>query len=76
MRALLPHRRFALVAQWSRTSQDGARRNAMAASTECAARRLERVDAAAFIAAFLAAREDGVAGDVDADADGEARQVG
>lgn len=45
-----------LVGQWSTRSQEQARRNAMAASTVLAARRLERLDVERFIADCLARR--------------------
>lgn len=45
-----------LVTQWSTRSQEQARRNAMAACTVLAARRLERHDVEAFIADHLARR--------------------
>jgi hypothetical protein len=45
-----------LVGRWSARSQEQARRNAMAACTVLAARRLERLDVEAFIAAHLSRR--------------------
>ena len=45
-----------LVGRWSTRSQERARRNAMAACTNLAARRLERLDVEAFIAECLARR--------------------
>jgi hypothetical protein len=45
-----------LVGQWATRSQEQARRNAMAACTVLAARRLERHDVEAFIADYLARR--------------------
>jgi hypothetical protein len=45
------------VAQWATRSQEQARRNAMAACTALAARRLERDEVNAYVAAALAARE-------------------
>jgi hypothetical protein len=45
-----------LVGQWSTRSQEQARRNAMAACTVLAARRLERLDVEAFVANHLARR--------------------
>jgi len=45
-----------LVGQWSTRSQEQARRNAMAACTILAARRLERLDVEAFVADHLASR--------------------
>ncbi|RNM15733.1 hypothetical protein [Nocardioides pocheonensis] len=47
---------WVLVTQWSTRSQEQARRNAMAACTDLAARRLERLDVEAFIADFMARR--------------------
>jgi hypothetical protein len=47
-----------LVGQWSTRSQEQARRNAMAASTVLAARRLERLDVESFIADCLARRDE------------------
>lgn len=47
---------WVLVTQWSARSQERARRNAMAACTDLAARRLERLDVEAFIADFMARR--------------------
>ena len=47
-----------LVGRWSARSQEGARRNAMAACTTLAARRLERLDVETFIADCLARRTD------------------
>jgi hypothetical protein len=46
-----------LVGRWSTRSQEQARRNAMAACTVLAARRLERLDVESFIADCLAHRE-------------------
>ena len=48
-----------LVGRWSTGSQDQARRNAMAACTILAARRLERREVEAFVAEALARREAG-----------------
>ena len=45
-----------LVGQWSTRSQEQARRNAMAACTVLAARRLERLDVETFVADHLARR--------------------
>jgi hypothetical protein len=45
-----------LVGRWSTRSQEQARRNAMAACTVLAARRLERLDVESFIAECLAHR--------------------
>jgi hypothetical protein len=41
---------WVLVTQWSTRSQEQARRNAMAACTDLAARRLDLLDVEAFIA--------------------------
>lgn len=45
-----------LVARWSTSSQEGARRNAMAACTVLTARRVERVEVEEFVADYLARR--------------------
>jgi|tagenome__1003787_1003787.scaffolds.fasta_scaffold20169307_2 hypothetical protein len=45
-----------LVGRWSARSQEQARRNAMAACTVLAARRLERLEVEEFIAGHLAGR--------------------
>jgi len=45
-----------LVSRWSTRSQEQARRNAMAACTTLAARRLERLDVEAFVTEHLARR--------------------
>jgi hypothetical protein len=45
-----------LVVRWSARSQEQARRNAMAACTVLAARRLERLDVEAFVTDHLARR--------------------
>ena len=45
------------VGQWATRSQEQARRNAMAACTVLAARRLERNDVEMFIADYLARRD-------------------
>jgi hypothetical protein len=45
-----------LVGQWSTRSQEQARRNAMAACTVLAARRLERLEVESFVAEHLARR--------------------
>ncbi|MET3960613.1 hypothetical protein ABIE44_000547 [Marmoricola sp. OAE513] len=45
-----------LVARWSTSSQEQARRNAMAACTVLTARRIERVEVEEFVAAHLARR--------------------
>lgn len=47
-----------LVGRWSTRSQDQARRNAMAACTILAARRLERIEVEGFVAECLARRAD------------------
>jgi hypothetical protein len=47
---------LALVGQWATSSQQGARRNAMAACTVLTARRRERLDVQAFVADHLARR--------------------
>lgn len=47
---------LALVGRWSTRSQEQARRNAMAACTVLAARRLERIEVESFIAEALARR--------------------
>jgi hypothetical protein len=47
-----------LAVRWSTRSQEQARRNAMAACTALAARRLERLDVEAFVADHLARRAD------------------
>lgn len=44
------------VTRWSTRSQEQARRNAMAACTVLAARRLERVEVEEFVAGYLARR--------------------
>lgn len=48
-----------MVSRWARSSALQARRNAMQASTDCAARRAERVEVDTFITAFLAHRATG-----------------
>ena len=48
-----------LVGRWSTRSQQGARRNAMAACTVLAARRLERLEVESFVADCLARRTAG-----------------
>jgi hypothetical protein len=45
-----------LVGRWSVRSQEAARRNAMAACTVLAARRLERLEVEAYVAQCLAQR--------------------
>jgi hypothetical protein len=50
---------LALVGQWATRSQEQARRNAMAACTVLAARRLERNDMEAYVADHLARRAAG-----------------
>jgi hypothetical protein len=47
---------LAVVGRWSTRSQEQARRNAMAACTVLAARRLERLEVEAFVADHLARR--------------------
>jgi hypothetical protein len=47
---------LALVGQWSTRSQEQARRNAMAACTVLAARRLERLEVESFVAEQLVRR--------------------
>ncbi|MFL6023761.1 MAG: hypothetical protein ACJ72O_10525 [Marmoricola sp.] len=56
MNGLIAASPLGLVARWSTRSQEEARRNAMAACTVLAARRLERVEVEEFIAGHLAAR--------------------
>ena len=56
MSTLITATPLGLVARWSIRSQEQARRNAMAACTVLAARRLERVEVEEFIAGYLAAR--------------------
>ena len=56
MTALIDASPLGLVARWSTRSQEQARRNAMAACTVLAARRLERVEVEEFIAGYLAER--------------------
>ncbi|MCD4536426.1 hypothetical protein LRP67_20220 [Nocardioides sp. cx-169] len=46
------------VHRWAVGSQQGARRNAIVASTECAQRRAERQEVEDFFAALLAPREE------------------
>jgi hypothetical protein len=50
-----------LVVRWSTRSQEQARRNAMAACTVLAARRLERLEVESFVAECLARRADAAA---------------
>ena len=57
MSTLIAATPLGLVARWSTRSQEQARRNAMAACTVLAARRLERVEVEEYIAGYLAARE-------------------
>ena len=45
-----------LVARWSTSSQEQARRNAMAACTILTARRVERVEVEEFVADYLSRR--------------------
>jgi len=56
MSTLITATPLGLVARWSTRSQEQARRNAMAACTVLAARRLERLDVEAFVADQLARR--------------------
>ena len=56
MQYLLAASPLGLVARWSTRSQEQARRNAMAACTVLAARRLERVEVEDYIAGYLAER--------------------
>jgi hypothetical protein len=51
---------FGILEQWAERSQEQARRNAMAACTVLAARRLERDEVQAYVAARLAARHTSV----------------
>lgn len=57
MSTLIAATPLVLVSRWSARSQERARRNAMAACTSLAARRLERLDVEAFIADHLARRD-------------------
>ena len=45
------------LSSWPRTSQEQARRNAMVAATACARRRVERLEAEAYVASLAAAPE-------------------
>jgi len=56
MNSLIAASPLGLVARWSTRSQEQARRNAMAACTVLAARRLERVEVEEFVAGYLARR--------------------
>ncbi|RNL79923.1 hypothetical protein [Nocardioides marmorisolisilvae] len=56
MNALITASPLGLVARWSTRSQEQARRNAMAACTVLAARRLERVEVEEYVAGYLAER--------------------
>lgn len=56
MSALVNATPLGALAQWAVRSQEQARRNAMAACTALAARRLERDEVDAYVAAALAAR--------------------
>lgn len=56
MRHLVHRTPLALVTRWSRHSAKAARRNAMSATTACAARRLERDEVSEYIRSTLAAR--------------------
>lgn len=54
MKHLISASPLGLVGRWSTHSQEHARRNAMAACTLLAARRLERLEVEAFVADCLA----------------------
>jgi len=54
MRTLLDASPLGLVGRWSTRSQEQARRNAMAACTVLAARRLERLEVEEYVAGHLA----------------------
>ena len=56
MSTLIAASPLGLVARWSTRSQEQARRNAMAACTVLAARRLERVEVQEFVAGYLVGR--------------------
>jgi hypothetical protein len=56
MNHLIAATRLTLIGRWSTRSQEQARRNAMAACTVLAARRLERLEVEAFTAEHLARR--------------------
>ena len=56
MNQLITATPWGLVARWSTRSQEQARRNAMAACTVLAARRLERVEVEEYVAGYLAQR--------------------
>lgn len=56
MSTLLAATPLGLVARWATSSQEQARRNAMAACTVLTARRLERVEVDEFVADYLARR--------------------
>jgi hypothetical protein len=56
MSSLIDATPLVLVGRWSTRSQEQARRNAMAACTVLAARRLERLEVEAFVAERLARR--------------------
>lgn len=56
MSTLIAASPLGLVARWSTRSQEQARRNAMAACTVLAARRLERTEVEEFVADYLARR--------------------
>lgn len=58
MSTLIAATPLVLVSRWSTRSQEQARRNAMAACTTLAARRLERLEVEAFIADHLARRDE------------------
>lgn len=61
MSSLLAATPLGLVGRWSTRSQEQARRNAMAACTVLAARRLERLEVEEYIAGYLARRTQAVA---------------
>ena len=54
MSTLIAATRPGLLGRWSTRSQEGACRNAMAACTDLAARRAERLDVEQFVALHLA----------------------
>lgn len=60
MRHLVQHTPLALMTlpllAWARGSVETARRNAMSASTDCAARRMERLEVSDYISTCLAQR--------------------
>lgn len=63
-----------LVGRWSTRSQEQARRNAMAACTVLAARRLERLEVEEYIAGYLTRRAQAV--ETPAEAPASVRHVG